>query len=271
MRRLRIAVPGPLTGPRAAYGEVIRAAVAGFATAPELDLRLLDDQAQPALAVRVAAAIVEGGADVVIGHFNSDCARAAIPIYRAAGIPLLLPASTAPGLADGQGVFRLCADESRQVDAMAVLLRNELGDRKPSVWSDGSAYARRLRLQLEAAVGRVLDDAPPPDEPAMGANCAVVYLGAHVAVRARLHQEGSNWSGVAVCCDDCAIDDFKLQVRSGTWICTPHRHYGQLLEEAVRVAHRVLLLRASRWNEVFDAHGEHRAAAWHLSRTEKEC
>ncbi|MBA2672104.1 ABC transporter substrate-binding protein [Ramlibacter sp.] len=269
MRRLKVAVPGPLTGPRAAYGDMIRGAVAAFATAPDLEFQLVDDQADPAVAARVAAMVVQGGADVVIGHFNSDCARTAMPIYRSAGIPLLLPASTAAGLADGQGVFRLCADEVQQVHEIAIFLRETLGGRRLSVWSDGSAYAHRLRRVLEAATGRTLPDAPPSDDPEQGAGCVVVYLGAHVAVGQRLRQEGPIWSGIAVCCDDCAIDDFESQARAGTWICAPHLDYGQLLQEAVLISRRVLLLRTGRWDEVFDAHGEHRAATWRLRQIKK--
>jgi branched-chain amino acid transport system substrate-binding protein len=266
VRRLRVAVPGPQSGPRAAYGELIRKAVAGLGSLPQLEIRLLDDKAEPTVAARVAAAIVKDGIDVVVGHFNSDCARAAMPVYQAAGVPLLLPASTASGLADGRSVFRLCADESRQAEAIVALWRGTLHGRRPSVWSDGSAYAIRLCQQLETAFGSTLPDAPQPDDIGAAKGAVVAYCGSHVAVLERFAEEGSHWPGTAVCCDDCFVDEFDSQARPGTWVCAPHADYGRLLQEAIVVAHRILALKTARWQDVFDAEGEHRNAAWRMHK-----
>ncbi len=264
MRRLRVAVPGPQSGPRAAYGKLIRKAVAGLGSLPQLEIRLLDDKAEPTVAERVAAAIVKDGIDVVVGHFNSDCARAAIPLYQAAGVPLLLPASTAPGLADGRSVFRLCADESRQAEAIVALWRGTLHGRKPSVWSDGSAYAIRLRHQLETAFGSALPDAPPPDDIGAAKRAAIAYCGTHVAVLKRFAEEGALWPSSAVCCDDCFIEEFDSKARPGTWVCAPHADYGQLLQEAIILVHNIFVQKTTQWQEVFDAKGESRNAVWRM-------
>lgn len=264
MYRLRVAVPGPQSGPRAAYGELIRKAVAGLGSLPKMEIILLDDKAEPNVAACVAEAIVKDGIDVVIGHFSSDCARAAIPVYQAAGMPLLLPASTASGLTDGRTVFRLCADESRQAEAIVALWRGALHGRIPSVWSDGSAYAKRLYRQLETAFGNKLPVAPQPSDISAANGAAVAYCGTHVAVIERFAEEGSDWPGTAVCCDDCFVEEFESQARPGTWICAPHADYGSLLQEAIVVAYRILVLKTARWQDVFDAEGEHRNAAWRM-------
>ncbi|WP_218278153.1 ABC transporter substrate-binding protein, partial [Pseudomonas sp. HMWF006] len=100
-----VGIVGPLTGPRAAYGEWLRRAAQGSA----LPLVWADDAADPVAAVDAAHRLLAAGAEVVIGHFNSECARAAGALYRAAGVPLLLPAATAADLCQSVGAFRLCA------------------------------------------------------------------------------------------------------------------------------------------------------------------
>lgn len=264
MRRLRIAVLGPQSGPRAAYGELIRNAVAGVGFLEQMDITLFDDKAEPVVAEKVAAAIARSDIDVAIGHFNSDCARAAIPVYRAAGIPLLLPASTAPGLADGRSVFRLCADELRQAEAIVSFWRGKLLGQTLRVWTDGSPYGTRLRHQLETAFGNTLPDAPQPCDIEAAKGAVVVYCGSHITVLGRFAEEGTQWSGSAICCDDCFIKEFELQARSGTWVCAPHRDYLRLLQEAIVIAHRVLVQKTVHWQDIFEASGENRDASWRM-------
>lgn len=67
-----VGIVGPLTGPRAAYGEWLRRAAQGSA----LPLVWADDAADPVAAVDAAHRLLAAGAEVVIGHFNSECARA---------------------------------------------------------------------------------------------------------------------------------------------------------------------------------------------------
>ena len=256
MRRLKMGVAGPFSGSRQAYGQMMRTAMQALGELPGLDLQLFDDRADPAIACDAAQAAVRAGCRVVAGHFNSDCALAATPIYRASDCVLLLPAATAVGLADGRHVFRLCADEARQATAIASLLRAESGGLASTVWTDGSPYALRLLRLLEADLGHTLPPAPRHDSPHRGAGLVVVYLGSHVAVMARMRAEGSDWRGAAVCCDDCAIDEFAQSARAGTRVCAPHLAYGQLLQQAIVAAHRVCVLGDLQWTNLFDERGE---------------
>lgn len=265
---MRVAVPGPLTGPRAAYGELIRKAVENLGVLPNLDTRFFDDKADPTAAERVAKEIVNDSIDVVVGHFNSDCARSAIPIYHAAGMPLLLPASTAPGLADGQSVFRLCADESRQAETIVAFLRETLQDCKPYIWIDGSIYGSRLRNQIETVFGGVLPSAPQSDNITAARNAVVVYCGTHVSILERFAAEGAQWPAHRICCDDCFVEEFVSQARPGTWVCAPHLDYGRLTQEAIIIAYNVLIQQTARWQDAFDASGESRNAAFRMHQVD---
>jgi len=266
MRRLKVAVVGPLSGPRAAYGELIREALAAFGRRPALEVQVRDDQALPAVARQVAAEIRSAGVAAVVGHFNSDCARAASAVYRDAGIPLLLPASTAVGLADGRHVFRLCGTERQQAQAIAGLLRDELRPLTASVWSDGSPYAGRLLACLESAWGAALQAAPAASDAFALGRHAVAYLGSHVAVMDRMREEAPGHAGASVCCDDCWIDEFSQAARSGTFVCAPHEGYGQLLQDALAIVEQVLVRQRADWADFFDLAGESREAGFRMQR-----
>ena len=58
-------------------------------------LKLVNDEKSPTGGKRAAAELVKWGADVVVGHFSSFAALAALPLYIRQSIPLILPASTA--------------------------------------------------------------------------------------------------------------------------------------------------------------------------------
>ncbi|HET9643172.1 MAG TPA: ABC transporter substrate-binding protein [Burkholderiaceae bacterium] len=266
MRRLKVAVVGPFSGPRSAYGALIREALAASAGRPGLQLQLWDDAALPAAARRVAGAIRNAGVDAVVGHFNSDCAHAAGAIYRNAGIPLLLPASTAMGLADGRHVFRLCGTEGQQADAMVRLLRTELASWAPAVWSDGSPYARRLRARLESASGAPLLSVGAAGDTVDERDRAIVYLGSHVAVMQRMREEAPDHAAARVCCDDCWIEEFRQAAHQGTFICAPHAGYGELLQGALAIIERVMLTRQAEWADFFDDAGESREAGFRIQK-----
>lgn len=265
MRELKVAVVGPLSGPRAAYGQLIEATVAAFDRPAGLHLQLFDDRAQTDAALQAARAICEADCDVVVGHFNSDCAREVRPVYRAADIPLLLPASTAVGLPDGRHVFRLCADDWQQATAIAALVRARFAQFRLHYWSDGSAYAKRLHKLLEQALGYALIPFAGHIGSSQAAQNAVVYLGSHVSIMKQMADEGDDGQGwVSICCDDCWIDEFRDSARSQTYVCAPHASYGKLLEDALSIVRSVYLEQCAQMTQFFDASGESRSAGFHM-------
>ncbi|ARF76311.1 hypothetical protein B7C62_31540 [Kitasatospora albolonga] len=145
--RARVAVVGPFSGPRAAWGELLREGVAGAlappvasslappgasgaspgaspgassgtspgalpvtpsAAAPPVAWEFHDDRGDAAVAREVGLRLArDPELAAVIGHFNSLGAYHTLPGYRDARLPAVLPLSTRPGLLDGSDGWAL--------------------------------------------------------------------------------------------------------------------------------------------------------------------
>ena len=82
---------------------------------------------------------------LVIGHYASAAARGALPVYREAGIPLLLPAATADGLTkDFSNAFRLCSSDTKLANYMYRYLFPRYRDGKIAILEDGSVHGHCL-------------------------------------------------------------------------------------------------------------------------------
>ncbi|MGM3175591.1 hypothetical protein [Dickeya lacustris] len=257
--QLRVCIAGPLTGPRACYGELIRKAMADVLPKEGLSIHFFDDKADPHTVKRHLEQII-AHSDVVIGHFNSDCAQAAIPAYRAAGIPLLLPASTAAHLGDGESVFQLCATDVEQVSELKAIADSHFPHSTRYYWADGSNYSRRLlnllQQQYEYAIPEI--DASNDD----GEGGVTFYLGAHFSILERMRHEGASWRGAAICCDDCDITEFTQCARPGVWVCSSMPGYSDLLKRSVNMAWKVMCLKHNTWADYFDERGRYLPAGW---------
>lgn len=239
----RGAVVGPFSGPRAAWGEHLERAAERYGTA--VNWELYDDRGEAETARQIAEAVVaEGRHALVVGHFNSAGAAAALPVYRAAGLPVLLPLATTPDLlADGAGtLLRWCPDDRAQAADLLAAVR-DAGHTRVAVTHDGSAYGERLALLVRdasagvpgrfAAVpsGAVVSDGSGPAtgavpvpavlaEPSPGvldapsgrdaaALTALVVCGTHVgAARVGREWRAAGFEGAFWFTDDCAVDEF---------------------------------------------------------------
>jgi glycine/D-amino acid oxidase-like deaminating enzyme len=146
----RVGVVGPFTGPRAAWGRLLRDAVEAVPFAP-IRWEFYDDEGDAAVALARAKEIASGeGFRAVIGHFNSAGAQAALPLYRAAGIPVIFPLATAPGLLDGADgwALRTCPDDAAQAAAIAQAVLRQ-GFTRVAVMHDRSGYGRALATLLQ--------------------------------------------------------------------------------------------------------------------------
>lgn len=233
----RGAVVGPFSGPRAVWGEHLERAAERYGTA--VNWELYDDRGEAETARQIAEAVVaEGRHALVVGHFNSAGAAAALPVYRAAGLPVLLPLATTPGLlADSAGtLLRWCPDDRAQaVDLLAAV--RDAGHTRVAVTHDGSAYGERL-AQLVRDASRVARPAVPSGAvvsdgsgPATGAVpvpvalaepslevvegpggrdvTALVVCGTHVgAARVGREWRAAGFTGAFWFTDDCAVDEF---------------------------------------------------------------
>ncbi len=102
---LYIGLAAPLTGDSAMYGETVRDGVvyavdeinaAGGINGQQIELIMEDDKGDPQEAAMVAQKLSENQ-DIfcIIGHVNSSCTIAALPIYQEAGLTVLNTSSSA--------------------------------------------------------------------------------------------------------------------------------------------------------------------------------
>ncbi|MER5201896.1 FAD-dependent oxidoreductase [Streptomyces sp. NPDC002825] len=236
----RGAVVGPFSGPRAAWGEHLERAAERYGTA--VNWELYDDRGEAETARQIAEAVVaEGRHALVVGHFNSAGAAAALPVYRAAGLPVLLPLATTPDLlADSAGtLLRWCPDDRAQAADLLASVR-EAGHTRAAVTHDGSAYGERLALLVREASavarpalpsGAVVSDGSGPatgavpvpaalaeaplldvldvDGPGARDVTALVVCGTHVgAARVGREWRAAGFEGTFWFTDDCAVDEF---------------------------------------------------------------
>jgi hypothetical protein len=203
----RVAVVGPLTGARTAWGQLLTDGIVAFAAA-RVRWETFDDQGDVALASQRASEIVtDGGFAAVIGHFSSLGAIRAMPAYRQAGLAVVLPLATNPDVAAGAEdlVVRLAPDDDAQAAAIATACESSPGCARIIVVHDGSQYGRGLAGRILAATGlpaRVYDDWP-----AELASSAVVLAGVHHGVAAILRRRPGDAVLVFVT-DDCDVAEF---------------------------------------------------------------
>ena len=279
-----IGIVGPLTGPRADYGDLLcTAAFAGAALAlrecpggraPRLLID--DDAADPPTACEAAHRLIRAGVEAVVGHFNSDAAAAAGPIYRAAGVPLLLPAATRDGLARDVSAFRMCPTDADQVRALAAALaRTDC----VVLASDSTPYAARLAAGLRThplLFGCIRDEADLRGSAPRNAD-AIVFLGTHGAILdalGRWHASGDLDKRRLLACDDCSLPMFGASLPPGVQIdvASPLPDFATATYDAV-----ILVMRSAQTerttiaenlaaNSFFDSDGESYSAKFRVVR-----
>lgn len=283
MQHRRIGIAGPFSGPRKEYGALLedaaRSALAEISSTQGggFSIVIADDAADPITARKAATTLINDGCRVVVGHFNSDAARAAGPLYRQAGVALLLPAATGDGLASQIGAFRLCAPDHAQVRSLAgACTRGQI-----ALIHDDTAYAARLVQALSEAlrshaqrVGTIPLDSRTP----MPETEDAILVGTHVAIRAALRRWfcGENARPIAgprfFACDDCSIPAFMdgIPASVSVTVASPLPDFRTATRDGMRLA--IDALRAAPGQEIgflensglFDEAGESMTAGFVL-------
>lgn len=108
-----------------------------------------DDNASVAGGLKAAEFFIRQNVDVVIGHFASESAAAALPLYKTHAIPLILPASTCASLTQRSDlVFRLCAsDETLARKLVGYLTRSAVS--RYALFCDESLHGRQQASEIE--------------------------------------------------------------------------------------------------------------------------
>lgn len=164
---LVIGVAGAHSGDLAPYGIPTREALEMLAAelngrggliGRPVKLLVLDDQCKPEIAANVATAMVAQGAQAVIGHICSGATKAALGIYREAGIIVISPSATNPPLTrsgDYPNFYRTIAPDDKQGQLAAGFVAERLGARQVAILHDkgdyGKGFADFARAALEAA------------------------------------------------------------------------------------------------------------------------
>ena len=150
---IKIGMGAPMTGDNAAFGQDISQAAkiaisdAGKFQGFSFELVAEDDGGAPEGGAAVANKLVADPQVVAIaGHIFSGATKAAMPIYEAAGIPMMSPSATNPTLTTtGSKVFNRCVfTDAAQGKFAAAYLYNNLKFKKLAIVHDGQAYGQGL-------------------------------------------------------------------------------------------------------------------------------
>jgi branched-chain amino acid transport system substrate-binding protein len=152
-KTIKIGMGAPMTGDNAAFGQDISQAAniavsdAGQFQGFAFELVAEDDGGAPEGGAAVANKLVADPQVVAVaGHIFSGATKAAMPIYEAAGIPMMSPSATNPTLTTtGSKVFNRCVfTDAAQGKFAAEYLFNKLKFTKLAIVHDGQAYGQGL-------------------------------------------------------------------------------------------------------------------------------
>jgi branched-chain amino acid transport system substrate-binding protein len=153
---IRIGIAGAHSGDLASYGlptvkaaEVVAAKVnaAGGVLGRQVELLPEDDVCKPEIATNTAQKLLSMEVDAVIGHICSGATRAALGIYRDAGIITISPSATNPPLTksgDYPNFFRTIAPDDAQARLEVDFALDTLGLTKIAVIHDKGDYGKGL-------------------------------------------------------------------------------------------------------------------------------
>lgn len=240
--RPRVGIVGPFSGPRAGYGHLLQEQVQQIGLSEYVDIIWENDKADPICSAQAAHALIKQNLLAVVGHFNSDSALAASEIYRVAGIPLLLPASTALTLSELPLTYRICPNDQDQAKTIIKFI-NKNDYKRVGVWVDGSPYSLRLKNLLES--DNKFTPACPHD---LTRKDVLVLLGAHHHVAQALIEFKKNGEDfTALCCDDCSIQEFSqlIGVMKNIFVATPYPDFSGCIQYAAKLIISYIKMKAS--------------------------
>ena len=240
---MKIAICGPMSGPRKAYGEMLieesKVLKSNF-----VRLGYFDDMAQTDQAIKIAKEIVAQKYDLVIGHFNSYCSMAVKEIYKTAKIGFISPLSTHPELRLETGGAIFSPSDKNQV---RLVVDTALANSKIIyAFNDSSEYGKRLTelLMAESKLVQVRQSTAKFAEEKK--NQILIFLsGAHCNIL-NFHKELREIApdSMIVCCDDCYIGEYQESIKdisnhNDYLIGQPNGHRGSLITSFEYVKHLI--------------------------------
>ena len=153
---IKIGVAGAHSGDLASYGlptvkavELVTGEInsRGGINGVRLELVVEDDVCKPEVATHTATKLVAAGVKLVIGHICSGATKAALPIYRDAGVIVISPSATNPALTrsgEYPNFFRTIAPDDAQARTEVNFAINRKGAQKIAVIHDKGDYGKGL-------------------------------------------------------------------------------------------------------------------------------
>ncbi len=151
---IKIGIAGAHSGDLASYGKpTINAAklvvdevnANGGVNGKQIELLIEDDICKPEVSTNTATKLVSAGVDVVLGHICSGATKAALPIYKNAGILVISPSATNPGLTksgDYPNFFRTIAPDDGQARVDVDFMIEKLGYTRIAIVHDKGDYGK---------------------------------------------------------------------------------------------------------------------------------
>ena len=151
---IKIGVAGAHSGDLASYGlPTVNAAklvvdevnAKGGINGKLIELLVEDDVCKPEIATNTATKLVSEGVQVVLGHICSGATKAALPIYKNAGILVMSPSATNPELTESgeyPNFFRTIAPDDAQARLDVNFALNKLKLKKIAVIHDKGDYGK---------------------------------------------------------------------------------------------------------------------------------
>lgn len=151
---IKFGVAGAHSGDLASYGlPTVNAAqlvidkvnAAGGVNGKMVELLVEDDVCKPEVATNTATKLVSDGVEVVLGHICSGATKAALPIYKNAGVLVMSPSATNPALTqsgDYPNFFRTIAPDDAQAQVDVEFALNTLKYDKIAVVHDKGDYGK---------------------------------------------------------------------------------------------------------------------------------
>jgi branched-chain amino acid transport system substrate-binding protein len=124
---------------------------AGGVNGTPLQLAIVNDNNDPALASEVAQALVNRAEVLgVVGHFGSDTSEAAAQVYQSAGLVMISPTSTATTLASlGNFIFRTVPNDAATGKALARYQVEQLQTQNTVIfYNSQSDYSNSLKQEF---------------------------------------------------------------------------------------------------------------------------
>ena len=263
---IKLGVAGAHSGDLASYGlPTIKAAelvvaqynAKGGINGKQIELLIEDDVCKPEVATNTATKLVTDKVDVVIGHICSGATKAAMPIYKSAGVLVMSPSATSDELSDYPNFFRTIAPNAAQAPAMADFAMDVLGATKIAVIHDKGDYGKPLaegakkRVEESGKAKVVLFEGITPSGLDYGAIVQKIKRsGADVVIFGGYHPEASKIVTIMkkkrltakFVSDDGVKDDTFIKVAGaaaeGVYAAGPQDHSSNAIASAAKEAHK---------------------------------